>query len=120
MTTRLLVIGGSDAGICADLRARELDLGCEVTIMVADRFPNYSICGLPFYLSCEVPDWHALAHRTIDEITAAGVHLLLDCTVQAIDPASHCVSLVAARAGFTPPHRRGDHLGPQGLLSGCA
>jgi len=42
MTTRLLIIGGSDAGISAGWRVRELDLRCEVTIVVADRFPNYS------------------------------------------------------------------------------
>ena len=49
-----LIVGGSDAGISAGLRARELDPGCEVTIVMADRYPNYSICGLLFYLSGEV------------------------------------------------------------------
>ncbi len=44
----LLIIGGSDAGISAALRAHELDLGAEVTIAVADDFPNFSICGLPY------------------------------------------------------------------------
>ncbi len=32
--------------------------------MLADEFPNFSICGLPFYLSGETPDWQSLAHRT--------------------------------------------------------
>jgi NADPH-dependent 2,4-dienoyl-CoA reductase/sulfur reductase-like enzyme len=45
---RLLVIGGSDAGIAAGLRARELDSSVEVTVVVADAFPNFSICGLPY------------------------------------------------------------------------
>jgi len=40
-----------------------------VSVVLADRFPNYSICGLPFYLSGEVPDWHWLAHRTAEDIT---------------------------------------------------
>jgi hypothetical protein len=44
----------------------------------ADRFPNYSICSLPFYLSGEVPDWHWLAHRTAEDITREGIHLLLN------------------------------------------
>ena len=48
--THLLIIGGSDAGISAALRAREVDTSVEVTVVVADRFPNYSICGLPLYL----------------------------------------------------------------------
>jgi hypothetical protein len=69
MSARLVIVGGSDAGISAGLRAKELDPGCKVTIVVADRFPNYSICGLPFYLSGEVPEWRALAHRTIEELS---------------------------------------------------
>lgn len=47
--------------------------------------PNYSICGLPFYLSGETPDWHALAHRTGGDIQAAGVHLLLDHMAEHVD-----------------------------------
>jgi NADPH-dependent 2,4-dienoyl-CoA reductase/sulfur reductase-like enzyme len=54
MSLRQVIIGGSDAGISAGLRAKELDPGCEVPIIVADCFPLYSICGLPFYLSGEV------------------------------------------------------------------
>lgn len=61
---RLLIIGGSDAGISAALRARELDPSANIVVMLADAFPNFSICGLPFYLSGETPDWKQLAHRT--------------------------------------------------------
>lgn len=60
----LLIIGGSDAEISAALRAHELNSGAEVTIAVADDFPNFSICGLPYYLSGETLDWRDLAHRT--------------------------------------------------------
>jgi NADPH-dependent 2,4-dienoyl-CoA reductase/sulfur reductase-like enzyme len=70
MTMRLLIVGGSDAGISAALRAHELDPSAEITVLLADDFPNYSICGLPFYLSGETPDWKSLAHRTqFDGIT---------------------------------------------------
>ena len=40
MTTRLVAIGGSDAGISAALRARELDPSAEVTVVVADAVPE--------------------------------------------------------------------------------
>ncbi len=69
---RLLVIGGSDAGISAGLRARELDSTVEVSLLVADAFPNFSICGLPYYLSGDVPDWRDLAHRTSDDLQKPG------------------------------------------------
>ena len=64
MQDKLVVIGGSDAGISAGLRAKELSPDTEVALILADRYPNFSICGLPFYLSGEVDNWKTLAHRT--------------------------------------------------------
>jgi NADPH-dependent 2,4-dienoyl-CoA reductase/sulfur reductase-like enzyme len=90
---RLVVIGGSDAGISAGLRARELDPTVEVSLLVADAFPNFSICGLPYYLSGDVPDWRDLAHRTRADLEAAGLGLLLDHTAQAIDPVAKQVTV---------------------------
>jgi len=90
---RLLVIGGSDAGIAAALRAQELDSSVEATVVVADAFPNFSICGLPYYLSGDVGDWRDLAHRTISDLEQAGLELLLDHTAQAIDPARKQVTI---------------------------
>ncbi|MFZ0930874.1 MAG: FAD-dependent oxidoreductase [Syntrophobacteraceae bacterium] len=99
----VLIIGGSDAGISAALRARELDPASEVTIVVADRFPNFSICGLPFYLSGEVGDWHTLAHRTVSDIENAGVHLLLEHSVSSIDPMAKVVTLNSRQGNTRNP-----------------
>jgi len=71
----LLIIGGSDADISAALRARELDPGVDVTLVVADRVPSYSICGIPYFLSGEVAQADDLAHRKAEEIEAHGVRL---------------------------------------------
>ena len=92
--TDVLIIGGSDAGISAALRAKELEPTVNVTVVVADSFPNYSICGLQFYLSGEVSDGHYQAHRTVEEITHEGIHCLLDHTAQTINPAQKSVSVV--------------------------
>jgi NADPH-dependent 2,4-dienoyl-CoA reductase/sulfur reductase-like enzyme len=81
----LVMIGGSDAGISAALRARELAPGAEVTVVVADAFPNFSICGIPYYISGEVTHWRNLAHRTIADLEAAGMWLRLDTTARRID-----------------------------------
>lgn len=91
--THLLVIGGSDAGISAALRAREVDSRVDATVVVADSFPNYSVCGLPFYISGEVPEWQSLAHRSAEQIEGAGVRLLLNHTATAIDPPSKTVQV---------------------------
>jgi NADPH-dependent 2,4-dienoyl-CoA reductase/sulfur reductase-like enzyme len=95
-SNRLVIIGGSDAGISAALRARERDSSVEPTLVVADAYPNFSICGLPFYLSGEVADWRNLAHRTRDEIERSGVRLLVDHLVTAIHAESKAVEIVDA------------------------
>ncbi len=81
----LVMIGGSDAGISAALRARELDPGADVTVVVADAYPNFSICGIPYYVSGEVSHWRNLAHRSIADLEAAGMRLRLDTTARRID-----------------------------------
>src|SRR3954447_9696847 len=83
----LLIVGGSDGGIAAALRARELASDVDVTVLVADAYPNYSICGLPYHLSGDVPNWHDLAHRTVNDLEQTGMRLLLNHTARAIDPA---------------------------------
>jgi NADPH-dependent 2,4-dienoyl-CoA reductase/sulfur reductase-like enzyme len=91
---RLVVIGGSDAGIMAALRARELDPSAEVTVVLADDYPNFSICGLPFYISGEITDWGTLAHRTREDLLGEGIHLLTRHMATAIRPDSNSVALL--------------------------
>jgi len=88
----LLVIGGSDGGISAALRARELDPDVEVTVVLADAYPNFSICGIPYYVAGDVADWRDLAHRTRADIEALGIELLTDTTVRHLDTVAHRVS----------------------------
>jgi NADPH-dependent 2,4-dienoyl-CoA reductase/sulfur reductase-like enzyme len=81
----IVAVGGSDAGISTALRAREVDPGAEVTVVAADAYPNFSICGIPYYVSGEVTHWRNLAHRTIADLEAAGMRLRLDTTARKID-----------------------------------
>jgi NADPH-dependent 2,4-dienoyl-CoA reductase/sulfur reductase-like enzyme len=81
----LVMIGGSDAGISAALRARELDRSADVTVIAADAYPNFSICGIPYYVSGEVTHWRNLAHRTAADLEATGMRLRLDTTARDID-----------------------------------
>ena len=89
----VVAIGGSDAGISAALRARELDPAVDVTVVVADAYPNFSICGIPYYISGEVTHWRNLAHRSYADLEATGMRLRLDTPVTGIDVAEHRVWL---------------------------
>lgn len=81
----LIAIGGSDAGISAALRARELDPSADVTVVVADAYPNFSICGIPYYVSGEVTHWRNLAHRTYADLEATGMQLRINTLATGID-----------------------------------
>ncbi len=94
----VVTIGGSDAGISAALRVRELDPAADITVVLADAYPNFSICGIPYYVSGEVTHWRNLAHRTIADLEAVGMQLRLDTTARRIDVPDRKL-LVAAAAG---------------------
>jgi len=92
----LVAIGGSDAGISAALRARELDDSTDVTVVVADAYPNFSICGIPYYVSGEVTHWRHLAHRSFADPEATGMQLRLDTLARRIDADDHKLLLTRA------------------------
>src|SRR5215468_4493884 len=100
----LVMIGGSDAGISAALRARELDSSAEVTVILADAYPNFSICGIPYYVSGEVTHWRNLAHRTVADLEATGMRLRLDTTARRVD-------VSARKIAVTGPHGTEEVLG---------
>jgi NADPH-dependent 2,4-dienoyl-CoA reductase/sulfur reductase-like enzyme len=89
----LVAVGGSDAGISAALRARELDPSVEVSVVVADEYPNFSICGIPYLVSGDVRDWRTLAHRSIADLQAAGLRLLLNTTANLVEVDARQLSL---------------------------
>lgn len=95
----LVVIGGSDAGISAALRSREIDPSVDVTVVVADGYPNFSICGIPYLISGEVAHWRNLAHRTSADLEATGMVLRLDTRATAIDVAAQRVSVTDPDGG---------------------
>ena len=111
----LVMIGGSDAGISAALRARELDPGADVTVVLEDAYPNFSICGIPYYVSGEVTHWRNLAHRTTADLEAAGMRLRLDTTARRIDvPARKLLITGADGRGGTAGLRQADRRDRRG------
>ncbi len=82
---QILIVGGTSAGVSAALRAREVYPIVGITIVVEDKYPNFSVCGLSSDLSGETPEWSALARRTAEQIEKMGIRLLLEHRARHID-----------------------------------
>lgn len=91
---RIVAVGGSDAGISAALRARDLDPTSEVTVVVEDAYPNFSICGIPYYVSGEVTHWTKLAHRSAADLAATGMRVLTDTRATRINVDDHTLDVL--------------------------
>ena len=63
-------------------------------MVVADAYPNFSICGIPYYVSGEVTHWRNLAHRTLDDLKATGMQVRLDTSAIKIDVQAHRLHVV--------------------------
>lgn len=103
---RLVVVGGSDAGIAAALRACAVDPSLDVHVLVADAYPNFSICGLPYWVGRDVADWRQLAHRTVGDLERAGIDLALGVHADALDPQAHELRCSAEHGVVTVPYDR--------------
>lgn len=84
--SHMLIVGGSDAGISAALRIRELNAQTDIAVVAADLYPGFSICGLPFFISGEVADWQTLAHHSMEEFEKRSIRLLLNQRAEVILP----------------------------------
>lgn len=57
---------------------------------------NFSICGIPYYVSGEVTHWTSLAHRTAADLAATGMNVLTDTQATKIDADAHTLEVLDA------------------------
>ncbi|MFI5567523.1 FAD-dependent oxidoreductase [Streptomyces sp. NPDC051740] len=84
---RLVVIGGDAAGMSAASQARRLRGPDELEIVAFERghFTSFSACGIPYWVSGDVPDRDRLIARTAEEHRARDIDLRLRTEVTELD-----------------------------------
>jgi NADPH-dependent 2,4-dienoyl-CoA reductase/sulfur reductase-like enzyme len=106
MATRIVIVGGSDAGIAAAMRARRRDPASEITVVLRDRFPGYSVCGLPYFLGGEVSEPERLAHHSPEELHRLRLELVCEAEVDVMDPRARVVEVKRGGATSALPFDR--------------
>ena len=56
----LLVIGGDAAGMAAASQARRTDKSLTIGVLEKGEFISYAACGMPYYISNDIPDYESL------------------------------------------------------------
>lgn len=89
----LVVIGGGAAGSQAALEAKKIDRKSEVTVIERQKVPQYSLCGLPYALSGEIPSFDDLIVFPFSFYQNRGIDLRLSTRASRIDAKSKTVTL---------------------------
>lgn len=66
---KLIVIGGTAAGLSAASKAKRLNRTLEVTVFERSGYISYGACGLPYFLSGMIEDHTSLIAVTAEEMT---------------------------------------------------
>jgi NADPH-dependent 2,4-dienoyl-CoA reductase/sulfur reductase-like enzyme/rhodanese-related sulfurtransferase len=83
---KLVIIGGVAAGATAAARARRIDENAEITLFERGPYVSYANCGLPYFLSGDIPDRADLLLQTPEGFRARyGVEVHVNTEVVAID-----------------------------------
>ncbi|MFX0089868.1 MAG: NAD(P)/FAD-dependent oxidoreductase [Candidatus Hodarchaeota archaeon] len=89
----LVIIGGGAAGSQAALEAKKIDRSTKVTVIERQKVPQYSLCGLPYALSGEIPSFDDLIIFPFSFYQNRGIDLRLSTVASIIDSKNRIVTL---------------------------
>ncbi|MCX5800038.1 MAG: FAD-dependent oxidoreductase [Candidatus Eisenbacteria bacterium] len=98
---RILIIGGGAVGPKAASRARRLDPEADIKIIEKGEYVSYGACGMPYYVSGDVPNSAQLLARSPEYFREQlDVEVLTETQVMSIDRErrlAHCADLTGRR-----------------------
>ncbi len=95
MSERLVVIGGTAAGLSAASRAKKLKPGFDVKVFEKSGFISYGACGLPYFVGGMIDSENDLVSLTVDEMKEKrGISVFIHHEVTHIDNIGKTVTVV--------------------------
>jgi NADH oxidase (H2O2-forming) len=91
---KVLIVGNGIAGNEVAFALRRARQDWPITILSAERFPEYDPCALPYFIGRDVPR-EAVFRRRSQDYAAHGIRLVLDQPATAIDPEAGEVTTAA-------------------------
>ncbi len=82
---KLVIIGGGSSGSEAALEARKFDRNADITIIERQKYPQYSLCGLPYALSKDINSFDNLIIFPKEFYEKQRIKLILNREIKEID-----------------------------------
>lgn len=94
MAEKVIVIGGTAAGLSAASKAKREDPSLEFEVFEKSGYISYGACGLPYFVGGMIDRPDDLVSLTVDQIThARGIPTYIHHEVTAIDPSAKTVTV---------------------------
>ena len=91
--TRLVVVGGSAAGMAAAAKAKRVNRKLEVIVFERSRYVSYAPCGVPYYIEGLVGDINDLVYYSVDYFrTKRNIDVRVRHEVLDVDPNARIVT----------------------------
>ncbi len=83
---RHVIIGAVAAGGSAAFKLKRLDPSLQVQVLEAGEHISYAACGLPYYISGVIPNYHSMVMRTREDFEkGAGIELYTSHRAREVD-----------------------------------
>ena len=96
---RVIVIGGVAAGMSAASKLKRIRKDWEVMVYEKGGYLSYGACGLPYYISGEIPDHESLIARTPEAFKKSGIDCYLYHEVLKVNPDAKTIEVKNLETG---------------------
>lgn len=105
MAGKVVVIGGTAAGLSAASKAKRVDPSLEITVFEKSGYISYGACGLPYFVGGMIDEPDDLVSLTVDQMTGKrGVPTFIHHEVTKIDREVKQVTVVNLDTGDVSVH----------------
>ena len=105
MAGRVVVIGGTAAGLSAASKAKRVDPSLEITVFEKSGYISYGACGLPYFVGGMIDEPLDLVSLTVDQMTGKrGIPTFIHHEVTKIDRDAKQVTVTNLDSGEVSVH----------------
>ena len=94
MAEKVIIIGGTAAGLSAASKAKRVDPSLDITVFEKSGYISYGACGLPYFVGDMIKEPNDLVSLSVDQMThKRGVPTFIHHEVTRIDRGTQTVTV---------------------------